>query len=219
MHVTTLHLSFLNTGSEDGSQIAILTRQALYQPNSLPSPTHSLAFSRLSWDQVSLSEEEFSPLKQPETNSSQGFLSYGPDTSCFPPPTLLSAHRCETTGGRQRRMRLCGIPLWPSPPLRSLSGILSGSHLHWPSDHIFPLLVLLSPTVARLSARFPWFQPPACIFPSHLLTDGTSRNALELLPLGLLRAPALQLSSLSAAQSGDNFRRHISVDVFPGSSC
>lgn len=103
------------------------------------------------------------------------------------PQTLLSAHRWETgrrhaghrreTGRRQKRMRLCGIPLWPSPPLRSLSGVLSGSHLHWPRDHIVPLLVLLPPTVARLSTRFPWFQPPACIFPSHLLTDETSRGA------------------------------------------
>ena len=134
------------------------------------------------------------------------------------PQTLLSAHRWET-GRRQKRMRLCGIPLWPSPPLRSPSNVLSDSHLHWSRDRIVPLLVLPPPTVARLSARFPWFQPPACIFPSHLLTDGTSRSALELLPLGLLGAPDLQSSSSSAAQSGDNFRRHIYVDVFPGSSC
>lgn len=131
VHVTTPHLLFLYMGSEDRSQIAILTRQALYQPSSLPVLTHSLAFSRLLWDPASLSEGESSPLRQPETNPSQGFLSYGPDTSRSPPPTLLSAHDRRKTGGREagdrremRRMRLCGIPLWPSPPLRSRSGIL-----------------------------------------------------------------------------------------------
>lgn len=164
VHVTTPHLLFLYMGSEDRSQITILTRQALYQPSSLPVLTHSLAFSRLLWDPASLSEGELSPLRQPETNPSQGFLSYGLDTSRFPPPTLLSAH--------DRRETEEDEAVW-NPTVAQPSTEISVRHpaqavtSTCPSDRVFPLLVLLSPTVARLSARSPWFQPPACIFPSH----------------------------------------------------
>lgn len=137
------------------------------------------------------------------------------------PPASHPQHcRQHTTGRRQRRMRLCGIPLWPSPPLRSPSGILPRqSPPLVPVTMYFPFWSFCLPLWPGSVPGPLGFNLPPASSPVILLTDETLRSALDLLPLGLLSAPDLQPSPSSAAQSGDNFGRHIYVDVLPGSSC
>lgn len=189
-----MHLLFLNTGSEDRSQIAVLTRQHFTnQALSLAQPT-ALLSAGSSGTKPSLSEGEFSPLRQPETDSSQGFLSYGPDTSHFPP----SKYCCQHTVGRQRRMR---NPTLARPSQRSLSGILTRqSPPFGPVTLYFPFWSFCLPLWPGSAPSPLGFNLLPASSPVILLTDETSRSTLELLPLGLLGAPDLQPSASSAAE-------------------
>lgn len=158
-------------------------------------------------------------------NSSQGTLSYGADTSHCPPPNTAAQRKWSFNVGfsgddwieeTEALWNLTPAPLLTELSLRHPVHALASV---CPSDVHFPFSSFCLPLWTGLE------RGPVASFllpmssPVILLTDETSLSALELLPPGPLSAPELQLSSFSAIKGWGNFKRHIYVDVSPGSTC